>query len=1150
MGGTIVDLNTIKFDSQPGGFVPLGSVKFDQPQQVEAPFMARNPNTYALLRTAADFIPYAKYIDPSERERFNKLATNEQTRELLLEDLSAVAMLALPAVGKAVASVVSPIVERFLPKTYKLMTKEINFGGKTPAPKVETPTEPVSAPVEAQPTIRPIEEIKFDSPAPIAEKPEIVPVESIKFDVAEPAPAKIVEPGATSGATAPLKLPAKPKATVSAYEESPLYAALDEIKQNGGINIESFKKDYGDAQVLELVRKRPGILSKTGEAKLDEIAQSHGFEDGDTLLQDILGAKSKRQLAKEEKRDFDAVYGEDIKLAKKGFEKTPDGVVAGDLAKGDKLFIDDEVYKVKGEDKSGNLIIQDGKTLKVDAFDKIPTQGIKKKTQVIPENVEPEVTPQDLEVLVKGGRIGGLDKYAEGSAINLERLDTTQDVKQFIQTLTKSAEKDIGKHVQTWDQTRAKAEELGWDISAMKKAFDRKGSFTAAEIEATRQVNLNAVNNLFEKIRTLPADRSGYTPELRAQILDTMDSVRVTSQAASEAGRSLNIHRKALANDPSFTDISAKQKMLKAIMGKGTKKTDDIIDALRQVDTSNPADVNRFIYNVTKTPWQKLSDRAYELWLNGLLSHPLSHMANVTSNALTLAYTVPERVVAAGTEATRAAITKTPRQIYFKEGAEDIFSIAGGLQSGWKRFLDVMKRGDVGKFDKPMSALPENVAKYMPTRALSAEDAFFKGFIEHSELNRLAFRQARNEGLKGEALSNRIQELATTPTREMLERVAERGKYLTYQKELGEVGKWVMRGRETPGPLGFALKIFIPFIKTPTNIAKFALERTPLNFPVIVAKAVRGELKGSQISEELAKPLLGTALATTAYILAEQGMITGGMPKKKSEREEKMNTGFQPYSFKPGDTYYSFGRMEPLGSILGLAADFNQMEKDMTKEEQYNVAAGIMGAIKNNISNKTFMQGFSNMIELVSDPGRYGKNVAKSLAGSTVPAVVAGVERSVDPYIRDAQSVLDAVKARVPGVAETLPQKLTIWGDPVQRAGTAAGRFISPVQTSTEKGSPVEKEMVRLDLNIGLPSRKLKGVELPETEYWDMVRSSGTRAKETLNKLIERPGWEDVPDKIKEKIIKSVVDQFRNADRDILEAKYMKQGKIKVGLLK
>ena len=743
---------------------------------------------------------------------------------------------------------------------------------------------------------------------------------------------------------------------------------------------------------------------------------------------------------------------------------------------------------------------------------------------------------------VKGGATGELPKYAEGSAINLERLNTTEDVKQFINARTQEAEKTIGKHSITWEQTRAQAEALGWDTKAIRKEWDKKGAFTAAEIDATRQTNLNAITELQQAIKELPYDQTTLTPELRAKVLDSMELIRVTSQAASEAGRALNIHKRILSHDPAFKQASEMERVLKAITGKGTKRTDELINGLRELDFSNTAEVNRFIYNATKTPWQKLSNGAYELWINGLLSNPLTHIVNTTSNALTMAYSYPERLMGAGIEAARAKITGTPRSIFFGETAQDIFSISKGFTDAVNRFGHAMRYGErITKLDYPPSALPDKIAQLLPTRALIAEDAFFKGFIENQELNRLAYRKAAKEGLSGERFKERVTELLLHPEEQMLNDVVKRGQYLTYQKEVGEVGRLIFNARDkVPG-----LKYFIPFVKTPLNIAKFALERTPLNLPRLAAKAFKGDLKGAQLSEELAKPLMGSMLGYTTYQLAEQGYITGGTPKSAAERNEKLATGWQPYSVKIDGTYYSFARLEPLGSILGMAADMSQLKKEMEENDKFNLAAGVMGSITENISNKTFMQGLTNMIQGLSDPGRYGANIIKQLAGSVVPAVSGGVARAIDPNIRDTRSIADTLQSRIPLATESLTPKLTVWGEPRERPGSPIGRMLSPMQISKEKGSPIEKEMVKLDLDIGYPSRKIKGYDIPQEQYWNMVKSSGEPAKKILDKLATSERWITLPDKIKEKTISSVVGQFRDAEARKIEARLIREGKIK-----
>jgi hypothetical protein len=125
----IVESGSIQLDTN-SNIVTAGSIKLDsdKPKFEETPFKGKHPNIYAGLKTAADMVPYMKYVDPEERERFNQLATDKQTRELLIENLYAVVGMGLPTIGKSVASVVSPLAERLLPKTFKFLTKERTFG--------------------------------------------------------------------------------------------------------------------------------------------------------------------------------------------------------------------------------------------------------------------------------------------------------------------------------------------------------------------------------------------------------------------------------------------------------------------------------------------------------------------------------------------------------------------------------------------------------------------------------------------------------------------------------------------------------------------------------------------------------------------------------------------------------------------------------------------------------------------------------------------------------------------------------------------------------------------------------------------------------------------------------------------------------------
>ena len=104
----------------------------------EQSFIAKHPNLYGAFGVAQALIPYLKYVDPYEREKFAKLSTQKQTRDLLLQNLETIGLLAAPLITKGAV----PIIARYLPKTYKALKfiktpiKEMGELARIPAKEV------------------------------------------------------------------------------------------------------------------------------------------------------------------------------------------------------------------------------------------------------------------------------------------------------------------------------------------------------------------------------------------------------------------------------------------------------------------------------------------------------------------------------------------------------------------------------------------------------------------------------------------------------------------------------------------------------------------------------------------------------------------------------------------------------------------------------------------------------------------------------------------------------------------------------------------------------------------------------------------------------------------------------------------------------
>jgi hypothetical protein len=533
--------------------------------------------------------------------------------------------------------------------------------------------------------------------------------------------------------------------------------------------------------------------------------------------------------------------------------------------------------------------------------------------------------------------------------------------------------------------------------------------------------------------------------------------------------------------------------------GKSTRKA-DAVDRKLQSDSN---DLKRQIEATVNpmTTGRKVRNMALETWKAGLLSGPKTHIVNITSNALTLAGKPVETVIAAGFDRIRSGARGERQERFIREAAAEVVGLRAGISEGVRRaaraWAEALPDTEAQKFNesRQMHAIPGRVGKTIriPFRALGAADSFFKAITESSEIHREAYRLARRDGLTGKELESRVAEIISNPPTDLLDMAKHEADYRTFNQELGPAGKWVSKAKEIP-VLGVAAELLLPFVRTPLNIAKYGLERTPLNYGRILYKALRGELRGQQLTAELAKPAIGTLITVGVITLAADDMITGGGPKAKAEKDAFYRTGWQPYSLKIGDKYYSYNRFEPIGMIFGTTADFADMiqQREDNRKTVADNASLIAMSIAKNWTSKTFMQGFSAALDAINDPARYGQQFVNGYAGSLIPSIVNTAAQAVDPMRREVKSIGDAMAARVPGLSDELPVKYDLWGRPQEKTGiTPVDRALSPVAISNASNDFVDIEMLRLDLHPGMPMKKAGKYEFTPEQYNIFIKTAG-----------------------------------------------------------
>ena len=634
---------------------------------------------------------------------------------------------------------------------------------------------------------------------------------------------------------------------------------------------------------------------------------------------------------------------------------------------------------------------------------------------------------------------------------------------------------------------------------------------------------------------------------------------------------------------------------------------------------------------------KKLAKLGTEIYMTSLFSNPASHAANIGSNLLTSTWSIPERFLAAGYEALAwgATLGKHERQVFFGEPGAMVFGamtalrdaiVEAGytLRTGESRLPNVLqdmafhhqlaeakrvlgekplyRYGPEGIREVQRTAEETTVGQGMsywsmiwrsPMRALGAEDVAFKIINRNMEIYAQAYREAARTG--DMSFSN-LRHMVANPSDEVASRADQFATALTFQRSINELGPVFQQvgsiGTQIQDftlaniPLG---RLIAPVMRTPINIAHFTVERAPgLN---LLSSTFRADIAagGALRAQAVGKLAGGASMAGVVYMLAGSGMITGGGPADVEMRKQKHElTGWQPYSIRIGDTYYSYDRLAPLGAVLGLIADASEIGGHLDDYKAQTLGTAVALAVANNLTSKTFLEGAANLFAATAGDSKAMGRLAGSLISITTPGVLRGATKVTDPYRREVnpgavpegggkgsiaqevQYLINAYKANIPGLSTDRPPQLNLWGEPIEiPAGwhpdwiSPVFRAFMPISASRMDEDVPGKEITRLTqkglLSIGRAARSILGADpdsqppgippnpldlgitLTDTEYHDYVKLAGNELKnpntglgmhDAMTKLVtEDPRYtgEKVTDAARATLITNMVSAYRQA---------------------
>ncbi len=681
--------------------------------------------------------------------------------------------------------------------------------------------------------------------------------------------------------------------------------------------------------------------------------------------------------------------------------------------------------------------------------------------KVVPDDHVPVVTKDEIlseatqRILRNSEQLSGI---LDPSKIN-SAADITSALDQASGVIEQNLDPRVGTRIGL-DAQKQLASDLGMTLDELANRKSGQ-AFSAEQAIAARALLQSSTNDVLDLARMAASGDETAKSQLALSVARHQEITNQVAGITSEAGRALGSFRISDSDLPSVKIANAMSQLEPEALGEAAK-------LLAKLDPSDPDYVrkaNQFIQEITpSTTGAKL----FEVYRNILLSGPQTVIKKTASEATMMALEATKKCVVGAAEAAKGAAGISEPEAFpseawwYAKGAAQALTHTKDVLSGTFNLADAPDfehsretpiKGRMGKIVNAPSDLLGRMTNLVFTMNY------------YGELNSLAARQAISEGLSGKQLDARQEYLAQNPTKEMIAGANQQGMYGTFQGKLGKTGQ-AMSSALQSNPVS---KFLFPFFKTPVNLIKASGDFSPY-----------GLFKGTATGDLnlQAKGLIGSGIATAIAYLAANGTITGGGPVSFGARATKEATGWQPYSVKVGNKYFSYHRLEPLGIVLSSVADFvhGAMHNEDPAASQLS-GANIVNHLSRNVEDFPFLTQVSGMIDALTHLGTghtAERIVDNMLASAAVPAGVKDIAQGVDPTVRTPghegltspiPGLEQTIESRVPGLTKNVPAEVDVTGQPATRPAGAVGGA-NPFPVSTAKPNAVVDELARL----GVPS--------------------------------------------------------------------------------
>lgn len=359
--------------------------------------------------------------------------------------------------------------------------------------------------------------------------------------------------------------------------------------------------------------------------------------------------------------------------------------------------------------------------------------------------------------------------------------------------------------------------------------------------------------------------------------------------------------------------------------------------------------------------------------------------------------------------------------------------------------------------------------------------------------------------------------------------------------------------------------VLIPFAKTPANLTKAIVDYSPVGLVTSINKGVnlKKALSNGQFTSQmqhdfvqsLGKATAGTLLYILGYALAKVKIISGDSDDDKDVANFMKNTlGVSSYSIKIGNKSFSYDWAQPIAAPLSIMANIVQ-----NQEENQNLLENVMSSI-NTAGNIILEQSFMESIQTVlSNNEGIASGIQKAildLPARAVPTFLKqivdytdGTQRQTFEKDKPLESMINSVKAKIPGLSTTLAPSVDTLGRNIQKYGgknNLFNVFLNPANLNTENISESAQEIYDIYKQTGNASvmprvapyyinKDGEKINLNSKQRAEYQRVSGELIEENVNNLQNLYEYQQMDNQTKSDVIANIVNySYAIAQNEVL----------------